>query len=268
MRSRIQGQMLCIKYFMFVTNAFVLIAGLGLVIIGGLGELLYGDVNHISRVGFSSASAIIIIIGCFITIVGLTGCYGSIRENTAVLKVFSYLLVLIILVEVGLGTWIYFAHVKVFTVLQGFVSQVLSHYEEDNDIKLLIDKVQTKFSCCGASGYGDWFDSNWNENRQNSSVSIWIDSVPHSCCLQNTTHLKTCGYNIDTDSKAAYMYVNRQGCFQYIHKIVLSHMTLFVSIGVAVVMVEVLALLSACCLRRAIKAGLDRELGDTMGLVV
>lgn len=268
MKSHIRGRMVCIKYFMFVSNAIVFISGLGLVTIGGLGEILYGDIDHISQVGFSSASAILVIIGCFIVIVGLSGCYGAIRESVNTLKVFCYLLVLIILLEIALTTWIYFAHIKVFTVLKSFLSKVLSRYEMDHDVQSLIDEVQTKYSCCGAAGYTDWFDSKWNQNRQNFSISIWIDNVPHSCCLQNTSHLKTCGDNIGTLSKPVSKFIHTEGCFHYLQNIILHHMGTAVSVGAAVVMLEVMALLSTCCLRRAIKAGVDREIGDTVGLVV
>lgn len=268
MRSTLHGQMACIKYFMFFINCLVLIAGLILLTMGGLGEVLYGSVRHLAHVGFSSASIILIVIGCFLTIVGFTGCHGSIRENPLTLRVFSYLLVLIILLEIVLSSWIYFAHVKVYTVLEEFVSRILSRYEMDNDIKRLIDKVQEKYSCCGAKGYDDWYDSSWNKHRQNSSVSIWIDSVPHSCCLKNTTHLKNCGYNIDTPSKPASKFVNTPGCFQYLERLVLRHMGLVVTVAITTVMVEVMALLFACCLRRAIMVGRDREPSDAMGLVV
>ncbi|KAK3736261.1 hypothetical protein QZH41_008087 [Actinostola sp. cb2023] len=46
--------------------------------------------------------------------------------------------------EISLGTWIYFSHIKVFTVFKGFLSQIISRYEMDRDIERLIDEVQTK----------------------------------------------------------------------------------------------------------------------------
>jgi hypothetical protein len=246
----------------------VWLSGLGLISIGGFGEILYGDVNEITRSGFTSASAVLIAVGCLIAIVGFAGCYGSIRESYSTLKFFSYALVLLVIVEISLGAWLYFSHVRVFIVLQGFLSQIISKYEIDNDVEKLIDKVQEKYKCCGAKQNSDWYNSDRNKNRQNTSLDTWINNVPHSCCLSNTTHSQTCGDDLDTETRPAYMYVHKQGCFEYIRGYLLHHIGIVVSVGAVVVTLQVTAMLLACCLRRAIKVALQREFGNHVNVVL
>lgn len=170
MRSRVTGTMRWVKYFMFFFNVLFWISGVGLVVLGCLGELLYGDYKNITQTGFTSASFILIGVGSVIGLLGFAGCYGAIRENYFMLKCFSYLLVLLLIAEIALGLWLYFAHFNLHKFLQDFLSNILSKYEDDKDMRELINGIQREHECRGSKSYKDWYHSDWNAQRQNKSV--------------------------------------------------------------------------------------------------
>lgn len=252
MRNRVIGKMRWVKYLMFFFNSIFWLTGVSLVVIGGLGELLYGDYKDITQGGFTSATAILVGVGIVIGILGFAGCYGAIRENYYTLKVFSYLLILLLIAEVSLGLWLYFAHFSVGKFLQDFLNDILSKYESDNSIQDLIDRVQRKYDCCGSNSYKDWFDSRWNVQRQNKSVNHWVNNVPRSCCLSNTTDDSSCGNDLDSPGKPAQMFVHTEGCLR-LREFFSRHLLFMISLGAGVMAIHVLAILFTFCLRRAIK---------------
>lgn len=267
MKSRVKGKMRCIKYLMFLFNFLFWLSGVALIILGALGELLYGDIKDNTQAGFTSATAILMAVGSVITVFSFAGCYGAWRENYYTLKVFSYMLVVLLIVELALGFWVYFAHFDVGGFLLKFLKDILSSYEEDKDIQELIDKVQKKYQCCGMNSYKDWFKSEWNVKRQNESVDRWQNNVPRSCCLVNTTYLLSCGDDLDTDSKPAERFVHTEGCVR-MKKYFSRNVSVIISVGTVMLSVQVMAILFVCCLRRAIKHSYFFEYGDRVQLVL
>ena len=252
MQNKVTGTMLWVKYLMFFFNVIFWLTGVALVVLGGLGELLYGDYKNITQTGFTSATAILIGVGSVIGILGFAGCYGAIRENYFTLKLFSYLMTLLLIAEIALGLWLYFAHFNVAKFLQDFLNNILSKYEDDNDIQELIDKVQRKYDCCGSKSYKDWFNSEWNKQRQNKSIGYWVNSVPQSCCLANTTDDPSCGNDLDTPGKPAHTFIHTEGCLR-LKEFFSRHLDFMIALGSGVIAIHVLAILFTCCLRRAIK---------------
>lgn len=80
-------------------------------------------------------------VGCVIGVLGFVGCYGVIRENYYMLKVFLYLLILLLIMEIVLGLWLYFVYFSFVKFVKGFFDNILSKYEEDKDIEDFIDKI-------------------------------------------------------------------------------------------------------------------------------
>ena len=266
MRSKVIGPMRWVKYLMFFFNFLFWLSGVALVVIGGLGELLYGDYKNITQTGFSSATAILMCVGSVIGLFGFAGCYGAIRENYFTLKLFSYLLILLLIAEIALGLWLYFAHFSVGKFLQDFLNNILSKYEDDKEIQELIDKVQRKYDCCGSNSYKDWFNSEWNVQHQNKSRHYWVNNVPRSCCLSNTTGDPSCGNDLDTPEKPAYMFIHTEGCLR-LKEFFSRHLYFMITLGSGVMTIHVLAILFTCCLRRAIKHSYMLEQVDRIQLI-
>lgn len=267
MQPHVRGKMRCIKYLMCAFNLVFWLSGIGLIAIGALGETVYGDFKNITEVGFTSATAIIIAVGCLIAIVGFAGCYGAIRESYSTLKVFTYLLAFIKIAEVSLGAWMYFGHFDVTYFVKRFLSQIVNKYNRKGDVRKAIDRIQEKSECCGAESYTDWFDSRWNKQRQNVSYGRFRNSVPRSCCLLNVTHLATCGDDLDTETKPGYEFVYTRGCL-HLEVYLEQHLDSMVWIGVAIFVIQVVAILFTCCLRRAVKDAVTmNEIPDRINLL-
>lgn len=266
MRNKVIGKMRWVKYLMFFFNVLFWLTGVALVVIGGLGELLYGDYKNITQTGFTSATAILMVVGSVIGILGFAGCYGAIRENYYTLKLFSYLLVLLLIAEIALGLWLYFAHFSLGKFLHDFLNNILSKYEDDKDIQKLIDRVQRKYDCCGSNNYKDWFNSEWNVQRQNKSVHYWVNNVPRSCCLANTTDDPNCGNDLDTPGKPAEEFIHTKGCLR-LKEFISRHLYLMITLGSGVMAIHVLAILFTCCMRRAIKHSYMLEPVDRLQLI-
>ena len=266
MKTRIRGKMRCIKYLMLLFNFLFLLSGACLIIIGGLGEMLYGELRDLTEAGFTSATAILIALGAVIAFVSFAGFWGAWRENYSTLKIFSYMLAALLILELGLGFWMYFTHFNIAGFLQEFLKNILKNYEEDKDVRDLIDKVQKKYHCCGMKSYKDWFKSDWNAEQQNSSLHFWQNNVPVSCCLPNTTQMSDCGRDLDPDRKPAARFVHTEGCVRLTEHFS-RNVSLVIVMGVCALCFQVMAILFVCCLRRAIKHAYFFEDGDQIRLV-
>ncbi|KAJ7306867.1 cd81 antigen, partial [Desmophyllum pertusum] len=96
---------------------------------------LYGGLQeHHLQTGFTSATAILMGVGSVIGIIGFAGCYGAIRENHFTLKLFSYLLVLLLIAEIALGLWLYFAHFSLSKFFRISSITYSDKYQEDKDV--------------------------------------------------------------------------------------------------------------------------------------
>ena len=100
------------------------------------------------------------------------GCCGAIKENKCMLYTYSTLLVLILLVEVGVG-------IAAFVLKGDLKNIVTTHMKEGiksgNDTSSW-DRVQETFKCCGVEGKEDWKDAG--------------KQIPDSCC-EVTLYCKT-----------------------------------------------------------------------------
>ena len=88
---------------------------------------------------------------CICIIAGFTGCVGSLRENTFLLSLYSTLLILLLLLEIGLGVLIFILKDKGWLKNQATygLRNFILHYREDPDQQNLIDYIQTNWECCG-----------------------------------------------------------------------------------------------------------------------
>ncbi|KAL1139891.1 hypothetical protein AAG570_006868 [Ranatra chinensis] len=57
----------------------------------------------------------------------------------------------------------------------------LALYSKDYSTKVLLDRMQVAFECCGRDSYEDWFDFNWYDNTDIKD-DLNCDDVPFSCC--------------------------------------------------------------------------------------
>lgn len=251
-----------LKLLMFLFNAVFWFAGVLLI---GVGAWAFAEKNRLALDGLDSLQAkyndvfhivfdltiVVVVLGMIIFVLAFVGCLGALRENICLLKCFSYILFVLLLMEIVLAilAFVFSKDVKarVVHILQ---MEALVHYRDDDDLRNLIDWTQKTFHCCGVGphGYLDWsYNLYFNCSKNNPSVERC--SVPYSCCVSpndiNVEYINTmCGQQVqDLSENAARERIYTTGCVQQI--LGLAEQNLFVIGGVALGL-AVLQLLGVC----------------------
>lgn len=117
--------------------------------------------------------------GIFVAVLGLIGVAGSVFSRTitgqTLLGVFSFVLVLVIVSEVGAGAAAIKLRHEMRSVFVSTAAESQMEYVRDDKVKEKWDAFQHKYKCCGARGYYDDKTPYWDVFHN--------DSVPTSCCI-------------------------------------------------------------------------------------
>lgn len=122
----------CTKFFLFFINVFFWIVGAFLLGFGIWGVVSKNG-NNVSDLAedlgiFLDPMFAFIITGSIIFILGFFGCIGALRENTCMIRFFTYFLMLIFLAEVTLGVLGYLYQDKLFNVLDSWFEKTIVLY--------------------------------------------------------------------------------------------------------------------------------------------
>lgn len=217
----------CVKYMIFMLNFLSWLFG-GLLI--GIGLYAFHDKwrgTGLVRVStiydiLLDISLVLIIFGGVVFIVSFAGCVGALRENTCLLKFYSYCLLVFFLLEMFIAIVLFaFPQPVLSYVEDSFTDKIIHKYRENDDLRNFIDFAQKEFHCCGLSseGYMDWA---MNEYFNCSSPSRERCGVPYSCCI-NATDISggliniMCGYGVQRLSVAeASKKVWTSGCIEIV----------------------------------------------------
>ncbi|XP_075739143.1 tetraspanin-33-like [Rhipicephalus microplus] len=90
------------------------------------------------------------------------GCVGALRENTFLLRVDSFALTILIVVNFVLGVLVYIVPGSMKSVIKTTMSEKLVvHYRDSQDFHDLVDAMQRYLKCCGMTSrnFRDWNDN-------------------------------------------------------------------------------------------------------------
>ncbi|ERL86529.1 23 kDa integral membrane protein [Dendroctonus ponderosae] len=145
------------RIFVFVTNFAFLLVGLALLVVGILYKVNYTKYTEAIPDDLSSIQyvpTIAIVVGAVIFFIAFLGCCGTLKSNTCMLTWYGAILIVIFLVQVGLGVFA-LLQVKNETELQAQVENQLTTIFGKNDTEL-INLIQLNFQCCGTNGPSSW----------------------------------------------------------------------------------------------------------------
>ncbi|KAL7015101.1 hypothetical protein ACKWTF_016275 [Chironomus riparius] len=209
-----------LKYSIFSVNVVCWIFGLCILSIGvwALNEKnVFSNIS--SKIFLQDPAFFGIIFGSIAFIIGFTGCVGSLRENTFLLSLYTWFLIILLIAEIFLGVLVFILKDKGWIKsqatngLKGFIM----HYREDPDQQNLIDWLQSSWECCGIDGPSDW-DQNLYFNCTSSILgSREACGVPFSCCKTNTNDIitnKQCGYDVRKEGFYIERYIYEKGCLK------------------------------------------------------
>ncbi|XP_055308385.1 23 kDa integral membrane protein-like [Sitodiplosis mosellana] len=218
------------KYVLFLFNLLFALLGIALVMIGiGVRINLVEYQDFIEDV-LTSHPIFLIVVGCVMFFIAYMGCCGAIKEQTGMLCCYSFMMIILVGLEVGLICAAYSKRDQLKGIVDERLNYTLHHADKDQSYFASWNMLQTKLKCCGINGPNDW-----NHVLPN-------DNLPGSCC-QRAADDKTCRITeaIQTGCKSAFMgFLN-------------SHTFTLVCYAIGAVLIQLLAIIFPCCLFSAVR---------------
>ncbi|KAJ8022519.1 Tetraspanin-17 [Holothuria leucospilota] len=237
----------CVKYSLFLYNFIFWVVGALFIAAGIWAFHDRGVFNELKELGTSNISFLtdpviwLFFLGSVVFILGTMGCLGALRENICMLKTFTVMMGIILLLEIGGGIAVYFYRAEIEGEITNFVSDVtIKEYRDNPDFQDLIDAVQTSLSCCGVVSYNDW-DMNIYFNCSGPPRNPEACGVPFSCCVPegDSEVVNTqCGYGVRkmSDSIASKIYTS--GCIDEFRAWINTYLYYLAGVAGLIILVE------------------------------
>ena len=236
----------CVKYFMFTMNILFWFASCLILAIAVYAMIekqeIYGQISRLT----TDPAAILLGIGIVMFVISFAGCLGALRENTCLLRFYSFMLGFMLLLEITAAILGYVYSEKVKTEMHSAFTKMIENYLDDPDLQLVMDTVQKQLKCCGSETYTDW---EMNPYYNCSSPAIERCGVPYSCCITDEVNSQ-CGFGVLAFSEGeAENIVYTQGCLKGVEDWFRGNLILMASIAACL---PVLQLIGFCLSRRLI----------------
>ena len=256
---------LCVQLGLILIGIVVVCFGLAMVVVGVWGYVIQkkylvitDDDTQLTRLPFSMMAT-----GTLVTFIGLLGMVGSVFSRTlagqTLLGVFSFILVLIIISEVGAGI----AAIKLtFSFEEQFVNSSrasLRKYGANSTQSTdeQWDNFQKEHKCCGVEGFV-------NGTRPYHEVFM-NNSVPTSCCCQDSQDCET----VSTEECEMYAenatyykeYFYQDGCPSKVIGKLRSNLILVATIAITIGFIQLMAIAFAVIVVLITKRETERPRG-------
>jgi len=152
-----------VKYLVFIFNLVFSLIGVALLVIG-----VYFHFNMYSLGVEEAAPMYLIAVGAVVFIISFFGCVGAIRGNSCMLKTYAALLIVLLIVQIAIGTYDFIALKDVKSVqkeVKDNVQEMFDNYNATINARDEMDNLQQLLGCCGVHGPEDW-----------------LKNIPMSCC--------------------------------------------------------------------------------------
>ncbi|NXH66662.1 TSN10 protein, partial [Hydrobates tethys] len=171
----------CVRYLAFLWNLLFLLLGLLALAVGVWGLLAKGSLRgeRLAPLG-SDPMLLFVLVGLGASTISLAGCLGALRSNPCLLRFFVGAVLAFAGLEVVGGLLLLAARHRLRDALRDALLLCLLRYQEEPDLRFLVDEVQRSLRCCGLGSYRDW---EINPYFNCSAPGAQACSVPASCCL-------------------------------------------------------------------------------------
>lgn len=146
-----------LKYILFLSNLTFTV--LGLMILGlGMWGLISKESFAQEQIGSigTDPMLLLVMLGFMLTLLCLSGCVGTLRENSFLLKLFSCVVLALITAQVLVAIVLYSQQDQIGSYLRSGMLAAVARYQDDLDLRFILDEIQTNLQCCGADNYRDW----------------------------------------------------------------------------------------------------------------
>ncbi|XP_048222869.1 tetraspanin-10 [Perognathus longimembris pacificus] len=257
----------CAKYLIVLSNFLSSLVGL-LALLGGLwGLAVKGSSGSAQGGPLPEAPALgLVLAGLAVSAVSLAGCLGALCESRCLLSCFSGAVLACLVLEALAGALVLALWGPLRDGLAHTLHVAVIRYQDDPDLRFLLDQVQLGLQCCGAASYQDW--------RQNlcfncSSPAAQACGVPTSCCIHpreaGAAVSARCGLGaLRLDQRVAARAVHLRGCGPALRRWLRAHARTAGACAAAVLVVQGAELLWASWLLRALASQAGAGAGGTL----
>ncbi|XP_011495333.1 PREDICTED: tetraspanin-9-like [Ceratosolen solmsi marchali] len=251
------------KAFMCCSNIIFLMSGFVLMSLGALlladsdrvllSRLLGASDVHPEQPLFYYVALVVVVIGFAIAITGILGCWASCLHNCCITATYVSIIALLLIGKCSICMIVVFwphllgVNVRAPRLLKALQrSYALPGREQ---FTAALDLAQTSFSCCGINGSSNYGTSWWRVQELGRRELI----VPLSCCFLNNSYDPDAFLNPEPRNLSLCQALNptqhqqarhTPGCLDMIETWMQDQALILLAIGLAVVLVELCALLS------------------------
>lgn len=225
--------MKCIKILLFVFNLLFVIAGIGLIATGAYVNIKMDEYYDFFGKEYLGPGILVIIVGVLIFLIAFFGCCGAIRENYCLTMTFAVSLAIIFILEIAGGITGFVLRDKIEDDVKGVLTDAMRNYNESHHegVTKSWNKLQEEFSCCGVNNYTDW------------NTTRGLSAPPVSCCAKIP-----CTPSFDDPSS-----IYTDPCAGQIEDWLKGKVAIIGGVGIGLAFVQVVGVMFACCLARAIR---------------
>ncbi|XP_076303616.1 CD151 antigen isoform X3 [Lasioglossum baleicum] len=227
-----------LKYVLHIYNVVLFLSGL---VVGGIG--IWTVISKHSYVSLMATSTYpilayaLIVAGALAVVGSWLGCGGVTSENRCVLLMYVFVVMLVFVLEAGVGALARLYEEQVGPELKMNLNRTfLENYSVWIRETTAIDQMQMEFKCCGALRFEDWLVSEWHKDE---NVLKDFSLVPDSCC-KTPTHL--CGRR-DHPSNIHYT-----GCIYKFLETTKDHLIILGAVGLGLSVLELFGIVLGSCL--------------------
>ncbi|XP_052744016.1 photoreceptor outer segment membrane glycoprotein 2 [Bicyclus anynana] len=192
------------------------------------------------------------------------------REYNVSNGLYYYVWALIIIIIIFLAIMFYsgLQSTIIRAKIKGGITKAMLRYPIHLPSKVAVDRLQTRFHCCGRVNYHEWFYIPWytagqikNNITSSSARKFVADNVPYSCCSMEV--MRPCIHHGVTRVGTIYKYDPKQkltiwedGCEEKLISEMMSVSRRFNSVMVLIIIAMFLQILAVRYLHTAYKNGL------------
>ncbi|XP_020390960.2 tetraspanin-10 [Rhincodon typus] len=238
----------CIKYLMVLSNFILTVLGYLILGIGiwGLIDKESLDLNKINTLSTDPMLAFVVV-GLIVGFFSCSGCLGALRENQYLLKFFTAGILMFVTAEIIGGIVVYAQRDRIERFLKNGMTLCVKRYQDDPDVRFIINEIQQGLKCCGVESYHDW---QLNLYFNCSSPGVHACGAPASCCInpqENGTVMNSqCGFGtLHMEEVTAQNYIYLHGCMSHLTNWLNSNIGSIAAFGVILMVIQLLGLIFA-----------------------
>jgi len=224
-----------VKYILFFFNFIFVVGGAALIVVGALTyteQTKYVEFVDLGK--YQGPPIAMMVFGSIMFVIAFMGCCGALRESNCMIMTYSFLLFVILVVEIGVAVSVIYYKDDFEKVVNDGFDKSMNKYKEGDEVAVEAwDALQQNLKCCGADKYQDWV-----------SLQPVALSVPDSCCINKSPN---CAIGVGVmPEPLAKQFIYTEGCIKKALEKLGTENIIYA--GMILAAAEIIGVIFACCL--------------------